>query len=143
MSFLIDFTSIIIIRKYEYVNGYFRIYELLWILTKFEVLFLFNKDAFFDELTKLNISNKDLTERIKVSPGNICDWKSGRSKPSLDVVIKIADTFNSSVDQLLGRVSSQEKSNFTFAAHNELAHDLTPDQIKQLEAYAELLRNQK
>lgn len=107
------------------------------------MLFLFNKDIFFKELAKLNISNKDLIEKIKVSPGNISDWKSGRSKPSLDVIIKIADTFNSSVDRLLGRNSTQEEIEFTYAAHNELAHDLSPEQIERLKTYAEFLRNQK
>lgn len=50
-----------------------------------------------------NITQKQLAEGIGVSTGNISDWKVGRVKPSVDVLSRIADFFNVSVDYLLGR----------------------------------------
>lgn len=49
------------------------------------------------------IQAKELSEMTGISPGNISDWKSGRSAPKADTLIKIADYLNCSVDYLLGR----------------------------------------
>ena len=48
------------------------------------------------------ITAKKLSEDTGISQGNISDWKSGRSKPSGDKLIVIANYFNVSVDYLLG-----------------------------------------
>lgn len=67
---------------------------------------MYNKSIFFERLTSLNISNKDLSQNVGVSSGNISDWKSGRSKPNIDTMIKIADYLNISIDYLLGRTDN-------------------------------------
>lgn len=55
------------------------------------------------ELMKNNkVTQQQLSEAVKVSQGNISDWKSGRSSPSIEVLPKIAEYFNVSVDYLLG-----------------------------------------
>lgn len=69
---------------------------------------MYNKSIFFERLTSLNVSNKDLSQNVGVSSGNISDWKSGRSKPNIDTVIKIADYLDCSVDYLLGRTDRKE-----------------------------------
>lgn len=46
--------------------------------------------------------SKYLSEKTGISTGNISDWKSGRSVPSADALVKISKTFNCSVDYLLG-----------------------------------------
>ena len=69
---------------------------------------MYNKSIFFERLTSLNVSNKDLSQNVGVSSGNISDWKSGRSKPNIDTIIKIADYLNCSVDYLLGRTDRKE-----------------------------------
>lgn len=69
---------------------------------------MYNKSIFFERLTSLNVSNKDLSQNVGVSSGNISDWKSGRSKPNIDTVIKIADYLDVSVDYLLGRTDRKE-----------------------------------
>lgn len=69
---------------------------------------MYNKSIFFERLTSLNVSNKDLSQNVGVSSGNISDWKSGRSKPNIDTIIKIADYLDCSVDYLLGRTDRKE-----------------------------------
>lgn len=56
----------------------------------------------FEIMEERGIKAKELSEAIGVSTGNISDWKSGRSSPSIEVLPKIAKYFNISVDYLLG-----------------------------------------
>lgn len=69
---------------------------------------LYNKDKFFELLKKRNVSNKELSSAIGVSSGNVSDWKSGKSKPNIDALSKIADYLDCSVDYLLGRTNVPE-----------------------------------
>ena len=43
-------------------------------------------------------------KQTKISWGVFYNWLSGKSKPSVDNLAKIADSFDCSVDVLLGRV---------------------------------------
>ena len=56
---------------------------------------------------------------------------------------KIAEFFGVSVDHLLGKESPIDENNFTYALYNELAHDLSKEQIQQLKQFADFLRNSK
>lgn len=51
---------------------------------------------------------KSLSKATGISSGNICDWKSGRSKPNAETLVKVADYFTCSVDYLLGRTNMKE-----------------------------------
>lgn len=55
-------------------------------------------------------SSKDLSNQTGISTGNISDWKSGRSKPGLEALIKIADYFDCSIDYILGRTDIRSMS---------------------------------
>lgn len=46
-----------------------------------------------------------LSKATGISSGNICDWKSGRSKPNAETLVKVANYFDCSVDYLLGRTN--------------------------------------
>ncbi len=63
---------------------------------------MYNRINFFEKLCKYNVTNKELSEAIGVSTGNISDWKSGKSKPNIDAIAKIANYLDCSVDYLLG-----------------------------------------
>lgn len=65
----------------------------------------------------LNLSNlfaldriADISKRTGISTGNICDWKSGRSKPSAETLVNIAECYSCSVDYLLGRVEDETQT---------------------------------
>ena len=55
-----------------------------------------------------NITAKQLSEDTGISAGNISDWKSGRSKPSMEKVAILANYFHVSTDFLLGVKSGQQ-----------------------------------
>ena len=39
-----------------------------------------------------------ISDQTGISTGNICDWKSGRSKPSAESLVIVAEALNCSVD---------------------------------------------
>lgn len=47
----------------------------------------------------------ELSKKTGISTGNISDWKTGRSKPKPEALVKIADVLDCSVDYLLGRTN--------------------------------------
>lgn len=49
------------------------------------------------------IDQKKLGEILNIGNGTISNWEVGRTEPSIDYLIKIADFFQCSVDELLGR----------------------------------------
>mgnify|MGYP004569545627 CR=1 FL=1 len=59
-----------------------------------------------------NMSQKEFANYIKVSPGNLCDWEKGRSYPSIDKLIQIADLFNVTTDYLLDRDDTELNNSF-------------------------------
>lgn len=102
---------------------------------------MYNKDDFFNKLDGFNVSNKELSNMINVSQGNIGDWKKGRSKPNIDTIVKIADTFDVTTDYLLGRETIKEPTILAYSGNeridsivNEiLKTNLTEEDIKLIE----------
>ena len=62
----------------------------------------------FSLMEQKNINAFKLSKEIGVSSGLVSQWKKGLQKPSLDVVVKIADYLDVSVDYLLGRTDKPE-----------------------------------
>lgn len=56
---------------------------------------------------KHNYTQRELAKALNITPACLSKYETGRSTPSPDMPIKIADTFNVSVDYLLGRNSLQ------------------------------------
>lgn len=52
-----------------------------------------------------NISQKELAKYLNVSQAQISKYESGANEPDLATLIKIADFFNISIDELLGHKS--------------------------------------
>lgn len=49
------------------------------------------------------LSQKKLAEALGVSPGTIGNWESGIREPNFDMVTKVAEFFQVTVDYLLGQ----------------------------------------
>ncbi|MBQ4268836.1 MAG: helix-turn-helix transcriptional regulator [Clostridia bacterium] len=49
------------------------------------------------------VSQKRLASDLKMSTGNLCDWEKGRTEPDIEKLIKLADYFDVSLDELMGR----------------------------------------
>lgn len=56
---------------------------------------------------KHNYTQRELAKALNITPACLSKYETGRSTPSPDMLIKIADTFNVLVDYLLGRNSLQ------------------------------------
>ncbi|MGI5962161.1 MAG: helix-turn-helix domain-containing protein [Lawsonibacter sp.] len=51
--------------------------------------------------TALKLSQGDLAEKLEVSRQSVSKWETGQSVPDLDKIIKLADLFGISVDELV------------------------------------------
>lgn len=71
------------------------------------MFFFFYFDTFSDRLKELRTSKgltmEQLGKELDSTKGTISNYENGNKKPSLDMLIKIADYFNVSIDYLVGR----------------------------------------
>ena len=82
-------------------------------------LFLVKVDKIFSLMSEKGISAKELSERTGISSGNISDWKSGRSTPKADALVKIASILNVSVNYALNGPSVQMSDLLHFLGRDE------------------------
>ena len=61
-----------------------------------ENLKLFRKQA--------GIGQAKLADMIGISPKTVSHWETGYTEPSVDELIKLADIFDVSIDELVGRI---------------------------------------
>lgn len=62
----------------------------------------------FEIMEQRGTKAKELSEAIGASTGNISDWKSGCSSPDIEMLPKIANYFNVSIDYLLERTDDPQ-----------------------------------
>lgn len=62
-------------------------------------------DRLKERRTKLNLTQKEVAEKLKISQSTYAGYESGKSQPGLDMLIKIADIYDTSLEYLSGRVS--------------------------------------
>ena len=87
------------------------------------------------ELRKVkNVSQKELSDLLKLTPQAISKWENGLSEPDNDSLITLAEFFNVSTDYLLGKSNIENAEN---PYDDELeqvlfskAKDLTEDEKK-------------
>lgn len=87
---------------------------------------------------ELGISQKELAEKLGVSPTNIYNYETGRTQPSVEWIIKLADFFEVSTDFLLGR-----EDDFGVIRSQSAAPALDKDEQELIENFRELNRLQK
>lgn len=56
----------------------------------------------FKLMKENKINSKEFAQSCSLSPGNITDWKTGRSNPSLDALRKISKRYNVQLEWLTG-----------------------------------------
>jgi len=72
--------------------------------------------------TKSNMTQSQLAVIVGKGEGAVRAWETGRAKPDVDTLIKLADYFNVSTDYLVGRTE--------VVVGDESASDLTEDEKK-------------
>lgn len=65
-------------------------------------------------ISKKNISKMEFYKEISISPGSFGDWRSGKSKPSVKTLNKLASYFNCSLEELL-----ENKKSYTDLSKNQ------------------------
>ena len=53
--------------------------------------------------TSSGLSQKELADKLGVCQSNVSDWENDVSRPEYERLIEIADIFDVSLDELLGR----------------------------------------
>lgn len=136
------------IRKHENKLEIFVLTNIIVYSYKFIVVILVNLENLFSLLQPRGISKK-LSQATGISVGNISDWKKGRSKPTAEALILVADFFGVSVDYLLDHsvLAETKKDDSTEALSSaaplsstrkqliEFAESLTEDEIKKVLSY--------
>ena len=70
------------------------------------------KETFGQRLARLRkekgLTQEEVASRIVISPQAVSKWENGNSEPDLNTLNQLADIFNVSVDELLGRDNNKE-----------------------------------
>lgn len=54
-------------------------------------------------LRKINgQTQKELAEKLKIKQNSYSDWENGKSEPNIEMLVRIADSFDVSLDYLMG-----------------------------------------
>ncbi len=77
-----------------------------------------------------NWTQLELSQKMNCAMSSIAMYENNNRKPSLEVLIKLSEIFNCSIDYLLGKsdIRKPEKQEFEFAYHKEM-EGLTEEEI--------------
>ena len=93
-----------------------------------------------------NITADELGEIVGVSRFSVSNWETGRNQPNNDILIKLAEYFNVSVDYLLGITdiphTDVQLDEFQVALYNG-TEELTDEQKEDLLQYVDYLKSKK
>jgi transcriptional regulator with XRE-family HTH domain len=116
--------------------------------------------AFPDKLKylriKLNLTQKELADKLGVSQSSINYWEKGQRIPSIEAVAKISDFFDITIESLLSSDDKLIKQNpvsmltGTFFNQNDNVADIhfstdeyTIDELNQIWQFAHFIKNQR
>lgn len=91
----------------------------------------------FELMTERRVKAKDISEATGIAAGSIADWKAGRSTPTGDRLIALANFFDVSVEYLVG---SDNDSNYIDILFKEKIKGLSEEQKKDVVKYIEFLK---
>ena len=91
---------------------------------------------------KNNLTQEELAKKINTSRSNIANYENDKNMPSVDILEKISQLFDCSIDYLLGKSNSsnfnKDEQDFRFAYHKE-TEGLTDEEISDaLRFYKEM-----
>ncbi|MFS7403747.1 helix-turn-helix domain-containing protein [Carnobacterium maltaromaticum] len=56
-----------------------------------------------------NFTQEEIAQELKVSRQTISNWETGTAQPTIDKVIELANVFDVSMDELIGRSKNKNK----------------------------------
>ena len=81
--------------------------------------------------TEQELSQGELAERLEVSRQSVSKWETGQSVPDLDKIIRLADLFGVTVDELVRETAAPESPQPT--PEPELPHPAPEPQVVYVE----------
>ena len=81
-----------------------------------------------------SIYQKDLADKLHISRAAIASYETGKSLPSLEIVLKYADYFKCSTDYILGRVDKRNFQEYEDVVIKEAAIELLEKAINELKS---------
>lgn len=96
------------------------------------------------------LSQVELAKKLNITSQSLSQYELSKRMPDIEMVNRLADFFNVSVDYLLGRIDVKDSSILSvkedenkFGIHNEIVNEiekLSPESQEDLEAYIKLLK---
>lgn len=104
------------------------------------------------EIKKIRVQNKLSQEEfamrinklhsLSITKGMVSKWESGSIEPKTRMLKAIAETFNVSIDEILGLMIPVKQDKIeTIAAH--IDNDLTELELKEIKKYIQFLKSQR
>lgn len=74
--------------------------------------------------TSNGLTQKQVANYLKINQYNLSDYETGRAKPDIDTLIKLADLYEVSLDDMLGHKVNQLKQTSSASTVDEYIKDL-------------------
>jgi transcriptional regulator with XRE-family HTH domain len=85
----------------------------------------------------------DLAHKLNCAMSSIAMYENESRKPSLEVLVKLSEIFNCSIDYILCKTDIKNiEEDFKFAYHKEI-EGLSEDEIKEALEFYKMVKNRK
>lgn len=94
-----------------------------------------------EERLKKSINQPELAKILNVSKQTVSNWENGKRTPDADMIIRISDYFNVSIDYLLCKTdnpdakvysSNLDGNDIEIEINKNYPHNLTPEEVENL-----------
>ena len=92
---------------------------------------------------EFGMTQQELADKIDGAESTIAMYEKGDRKPSLEVLVKLSEIFNCSIDYILCKTDIRNiEDEFKFAYHKEI-EGLTEEEIKEALEFYKMVKNRK
>ncbi len=81
------------------------------------------------------MTQKELAQKIGNEQRNISNWENGASEPDCETILKIAQVFDVSLDELFGKESNYAQTNYEKDSLHTLLSKLSKKQLEALKSF--------
>lgn len=91
-----------------------------------------------------NMTQQELADKLQGAKSTIAMYEKEDRKPSLEVLIKLSEIFNCSIDYILGKSDIRNPELIRFANNNGIdTEGLTKEEIDEIQRQVEFMRWKK
>ena len=101
---------------------------------------MMNRIKFLRE--ELHMTQQELADKLDGAKSTVAMYEKGDRKPSMDVLLKLSEIFDCSIDYILGKsdIRDPEDKEFRFAYHKE-TEGMTDEEIKDALRFYKEMKN--